>query len=278
LNLIIAHQYIEQMEEEVRDAVFGNVGTTVVFRVGPFDAEVLETIFTPQFTQTDLVNLGFAQIYLTLMIDGVGSPPFSATTIAPFDDPPQMFVDQVTESSRKQYGVKRAEVEEALKKWHELDAPPPAAPKVKKEPFPASSAKMPRSGEINGTPSRDTFTPHPNPQTRHAEAKVVAEHIAHKHAIAASKAGPENQRQPERKPEHPRDERPKPPLEGATSLRDALAKVTVEKKQHAPDLKQTIANVAPKATAQTPQPAHIPETELKQMLAVEPMEDENNLS
>jgi type IV secretory pathway TraG/TraD family ATPase VirD4 len=49
LNLIIAHQYIEQMEEEVRDAVFGNVGTTVAFRVGPFDAEVLETIFAPQF-------------------------------------------------------------------------------------------------------------------------------------------------------------------------------------------------------------------------------------
>lgn len=92
LNLIIAHQYIEQMEEEVRDAVFGNVGTTVVFRVGPFDAEVLETIFEPQFTQTDLVNLGFAQIYLTLMIDGVGSPPFSATTLPPFDLPPSVLL------------------------------------------------------------------------------------------------------------------------------------------------------------------------------------------
>ncbi|MEK7108819.1 MAG: type IV secretion system DNA-binding domain-containing protein, partial [Patescibacteria group bacterium] len=55
LNLLIAHQYVEQMEEEVRDAVFGNVGTTVAFRVGPFDAEVLETIFNPQFTATDLV-------------------------------------------------------------------------------------------------------------------------------------------------------------------------------------------------------------------------------
>ena len=88
LNLIIAHQYVEQMEEEVRDAVFGNVGTTVTFRVGPFDAETLEKVFEPQFTATDLVNLGFAQIYLTLMIDGVGSPPFSATTLAPFDPPP----------------------------------------------------------------------------------------------------------------------------------------------------------------------------------------------
>ncbi|MDE1945573.1 MAG: type IV secretion system DNA-binding domain-containing protein, partial [Patescibacteria group bacterium] len=75
LNLIIAHQYVEQMEEEVRAAVFGNVGTTITFRVGPFDAETLETIFFPTFTKEDLVNLGFAQIYLTLMIDGIGSPP-----------------------------------------------------------------------------------------------------------------------------------------------------------------------------------------------------------
>src|SRR3989338_1616791 len=67
LALTIAHQYVEQMEENVRNAVFGNVGTTIAFRVGPFDAEVLETIFKPKFTQEDLVSLGFAQIYITLM-------------------------------------------------------------------------------------------------------------------------------------------------------------------------------------------------------------------
>src|SRR3989338_5160562 len=82
LALTLANQYIEQMEEEVRDAVFGNVGTLIVFRVGPFDAEVLETIFEPTFTPEDLVGLGIGQIYLTLMIDGVGSKPFSAETIA----------------------------------------------------------------------------------------------------------------------------------------------------------------------------------------------------
>src|SRR3989338_7536202 len=97
LNLIIAHQYVEQMEEEVRDAVFGNVGTTVAFRVGPFDAETLEVIFAPQFEATDLVNLGAYQLYLTLMIDGVGSPPFSATALPPFDPPPQKFVAKVIE-------------------------------------------------------------------------------------------------------------------------------------------------------------------------------------
>src|SRR3989338_3416875 len=88
LNLVIAHQYIEQMEEEVRDAVFGNVGTTVAFRVGPFDAEVLETIFMPRFVKEDIVALDRRQIYLSLMIDGVGSAPFSAVTIPPIEAPP----------------------------------------------------------------------------------------------------------------------------------------------------------------------------------------------
>src|ERR1035437_6943146 len=87
LNLTIAHQYIEQMSEEVRAAVFGNVGTMITFRVGAFDAEVLEKEFAPQFTAEDLVNLGMYQMYLKLMIDGVGSVPFSATGIPPFPDP-----------------------------------------------------------------------------------------------------------------------------------------------------------------------------------------------
>jgi type IV secretory pathway TraG/TraD family ATPase VirD4 len=111
LNLIIAHQYIEQMEDEVRNAVFGNVGTTVAFRVGPFDAETLERIFNPQFNATDLVNLGFAQIYLTLMIDGVGSQPFSATTLPPFDMPGRTYVREIQTASRARFANERIRVE-----------------------------------------------------------------------------------------------------------------------------------------------------------------------
>ncbi|HEX7651528.1 MAG TPA: type IV secretion system DNA-binding domain-containing protein, partial [Candidatus Paceibacterota bacterium] len=114
LNLTIAHQYIEQMEEEVRDAVFGNVGTTVVFRVGPFDAEVLETIFMPKFTKEDVVALGPRQIYLSLMIDGVGSPPFSAVTIPPIEPPPVSHRDEVIASSRAQFTTPRAGIEKAI--------------------------------------------------------------------------------------------------------------------------------------------------------------------
>jgi len=114
LNLIITHQYVEQMEEEVRDAVFGNVGTTVAFRVGPFDAETMEPVFSPEFTPEDLVNLGFAQIYLTLMIDGVGSRPFSAVTIPPIEAPARTYKEDVIQNSRKIYAVPRASIESAI--------------------------------------------------------------------------------------------------------------------------------------------------------------------
>ena len=76
LNLTIAHQYVEQMDEIVRPAVFGNVGTMISFRVGASDAELLEKEFAPQFVIEDLVNLGFTQIYLKLMIDGLSSAHF----------------------------------------------------------------------------------------------------------------------------------------------------------------------------------------------------------
>ena len=114
LNLVIAHQYIEQMEEEVRDAVFGNVGTTVAFRVGPFDAEVLETVFMPRFTKEDVVGLDRRQVYLTLMIVGVGSAPFSAVTIPPIEAPTVSYREQIIASSRAQFTAPRPGIEQAV--------------------------------------------------------------------------------------------------------------------------------------------------------------------
>lgn len=129
LNLTIAHQYIEQMEEEVKNAVFGNVGTIITFRVGPFDAEVLESIFTPKFLAPDIVNLGFAQIYLTLMIDGIGSPPFSAMTLPPIEPPEVAYKSDVIEASRRRFAHPRAGVEAMINTWHEKDKPEPTPKK-----------------------------------------------------------------------------------------------------------------------------------------------------
>lgn len=118
LGLTIAHQYIEQMEEEVRDAVFGNVGTMITFRVGAYDAEVLEKEFAPVFTAEDIVNLGLRQIYLKLMIDSVSSQPFSASTLPPIPAQPVSYVKEILEHSRKTYARAREEVEKAIIDWH----------------------------------------------------------------------------------------------------------------------------------------------------------------
>jgi hypothetical protein len=133
LNLTIAHQYIEQMSEEVRAAVFGNVGTMITFRVGAFDAEILEKEFAPQFTAEDLVNLGFAQIYLKLMIDGVSSTPFSATTMPPIKEPEVSHKQDVIDMSRKQFAMARAGVEQDVIDWHSNKSQNNVAPIKKAE-------------------------------------------------------------------------------------------------------------------------------------------------
>jgi Type IV secretion-system coupling protein DNA-binding domain len=81
LNLILAHQYLEEVDEQVRAAIFGNVGTLIVFRVGARDAEYLAQEFFPVFTMEDFQNLPPYAIYLKLMVDGVMSRGFSARTL-----------------------------------------------------------------------------------------------------------------------------------------------------------------------------------------------------
>lgn len=120
LNLTVAHQYIEQMSEEVRAAVFGNVGTMISFRVGSYDAEVLEKEFTPQFSVEDIVNLGFAQIYLRLMIDGVSSQPFSAKTLPPLQKPENSYVKRCIEESRRKYSRPKELVDEEVRELLEF--------------------------------------------------------------------------------------------------------------------------------------------------------------
>lgn len=83
LNLILAHQYLAQLDLQVRDAILGNVGTIIAFRIGLMDAELLEGEFYPDFRATDLINLPNYHIYIKLMISGAVSQPFSARTLPP---------------------------------------------------------------------------------------------------------------------------------------------------------------------------------------------------
>ncbi len=81
VGLILAHQYFSQLETEIRDAVLGNAGTLISFRVGSLDAPLLAREFSPVFESDDLLSLPNFHIYLKLMIDGQVSPPFSAETL-----------------------------------------------------------------------------------------------------------------------------------------------------------------------------------------------------
>ncbi len=117
LNLIIAHQYISQLDEKVRDAIFGNVGTIVAFRVGASDAEFLEKEFEPVFTMNDLVNLAKYDAYLKLMINGVAGDAFSATSLPPQQLPEKSSYEKIIKVSRERYTNKREEVEEKILRW-----------------------------------------------------------------------------------------------------------------------------------------------------------------
>jgi CxxC-x17-CxxC domain-containing protein len=117
LALILAHQYIAQMDETVRDAVFGNVGTLISFRVGAEDAEYLEKEFVPEFMAQDIVNLAKYNIYLKLMIDGLAGRPFSALTLAPFPKDEYSNREKIIKVSREKYSTSRASVEEKITKW-----------------------------------------------------------------------------------------------------------------------------------------------------------------
>ena len=87
LCLVLAHQYLSQLEPRIHDAILGNVGTVILFRIGAADAEELAPEFAPTFGVNDLTSLPNFSIYLRMMIDGKVSPPFSAVTLPPKTKP-----------------------------------------------------------------------------------------------------------------------------------------------------------------------------------------------
>ena len=83
IGMVLAHQYLAQLDPAIRHSVLGNVGTVIAFRVGADDARALAPLFAPKFTAHDLMTLPNHAIILTLMIDGTPSRPFSAITVTP---------------------------------------------------------------------------------------------------------------------------------------------------------------------------------------------------
>ncbi len=120
LNLTMANQYVAQMPDEVRDAVFGNVGTTLSFQVGFDDAEYFSNQFSEEVLPNDIVSLPKYNCYTKLMIDGMPSKTFSFSTLpppAPSDDEGRK--EKIIRLSRERYCTPREVVEDKISRWAE---------------------------------------------------------------------------------------------------------------------------------------------------------------
>ena len=162
LNLILANQYITQIDEKVRDAIFGNAGTLISFRVGAADAELLEKEFDPIFLMNDIVNLQKYNIYLKLMIDGIAGNAFSATTLAPIDiESTKNNAEKVIRVSRERYASSCEEVEEKIKRWSGMLMEEKARETVKMiKVLPKQPIKVEKAPRETSTPiARETFSP-----------------------------------------------------------------------------------------------------------------------
>lgn len=222
LALTVAHQYIEQMEDEVKAAVFGNVGTMITFRVGATDAEAFEKEFAPYFTMDDIVNLSAFQIYLRLMIDGVGSKPFSARTLDPIARPTHSYAQAVIAYSRTQFAKPVNEVIEEVSTFYSSFKPEPYKPKE-----PQAEVKV---REIkNDTPLVTKKTTETTPERRREERRQDERRSDDRRRVISQ--------------EHKFDDKP------VMSLKDALAKAMSEKtleipkasKEHIEERREEIA-------------------------------------
>ena len=113
LSLTIAHQFIAQLDEKIKDSVFGNVGSIAAFRVGAEDAEYLAKQFEPTFTASDIMNIDNYNCYLKMLSGGIPVKPFNIATLASPKGNPEL-IDKLKELSYLKFGRERDEVEDAI--------------------------------------------------------------------------------------------------------------------------------------------------------------------
>ncbi len=159
LNLTVANQYVSQMTDSVRDAVFGNVGTTISFRVSADDAPVLAKQFEPTFEESDIIQLNNRHFVISMIINGEKVPAFSATTLSIPSTPADNF-DEIIANSREHYARPRLEVEAEIRETIEQSE------KYKKE-----LADSGRQESQAGTAEKPVFRPlsatEQKPNTKH---------------------------------------------------------------------------------------------------------------
>ena len=206
LNLTVANQYVAQMTDSVRDAVFGNVGTTIAFRVSADDAPILAKQFEPTFDESDLLQLNNRNFVISMIIDGEKAPAFSATTLS-LPDTPKDNLEAIIAHSRENFGRPRLEVEAEIRAMIEQ------ASKYKQE-LADSGRQQPKltikSGEMvfqpAATPQADFRRQKISPNTAEGKKSLGLKDLA---ALVTGKQGSEPQAKTHEKPAKKRSKRDK---------------------------------------------------------------------
>ncbi len=147
LNLTVANQYIAQMSVEVKDAVFGNVGSIVSFRTSADDSRVMLKYFEPKFEEHDMVHMHNRHFVVSMTIEGEKAQAFSATTM-PIPPPPPDFSAYIVANSRQTYAAGRAEIESFMHERYRAVEQQPAKNTIK-PPKPRPLAKPPKEAFKN---------------------------------------------------------------------------------------------------------------------------------
>ena len=188
LNLTVANQYVSQMQDTVRDAVFGNVGTMISFRVSADDAPLLGKQFEPQFEPNDLLQMHNRNFIINMVIKGEKAPAFSATTLT-IPASQTNYMQHIVDSSRRKYARERTSVEQEIQALIMSTSPAQPAPRAiqpqsqslaKKWPVDAG-AKQPALKQGGGeaaprslpatTPSTDSSAPKKRTRSRSRKKK-----------------------------------------------------------------------------------------------------------
>ena len=114
ISLVLAHQYFGQLNPKIGQAILGNVGNIVLFRVGGDDASKIKNEFSQVFEVKDMINLGVGEFYIKMIIDGESYDPFSAETLKVLPPTHQSFKQDIVFSSRTKYCVTASEAQKII--------------------------------------------------------------------------------------------------------------------------------------------------------------------
>jgi len=207
LNLTVANQYISQMSDTVRDAVFGNVGTMISFRVSADDAPILAKQFEPQFEPNDLLQMHNRNFVINMVINGEKSPAFNATTLNL--PPPQTDnTGRIIEYTRRNYSRNRSDIEkeitEAIRPPENLQKRPVSQTMAKKWPVGAASVQPPEANLVKrhvppqnsptAIPATQTSDKAPNNNTDADSSRRKRTRTRKKKTYASNGISPENAR------------------------------------------------------------------------------------